>query len=173
MKSNKSLSLNSGLWITTIVLIVFFFVSGCHSLTTYNDLDEMVSDIKKDVKTIGMDDFKQHKDEGHNNLIIDCREIPAYIEGHIPGAINVPRGNLEFSSKVTIRRDNVYIYCDNEAAAILAARTLRKLKFRHVWVVEDGWEGWKNKYPDEVETGAGDTGADEVVVEESGGGCGG
>lgn len=159
--------------ITILAALAIFLISGCHSLTTYDSLDEMVSAEKNEVMMISLDDFNQHLENGHHNLIVDCRETHDYLEGHIPGAISIPRGDLGFSPKISVRRDNVYIYCNNEDAAILSAVTLRQLKYRHVWVVQSGWEGWKNAWPDAIETGAGDDGAAEVVVEESGGGCGG
>lgn len=48
------------------------------------------------IKTIDMATFKATFDSKSVDLIIDVREPGEYAEGHVPGAINIPRGLIEF-----------------------------------------------------------------------------
>ncbi|MCE7975746.1 MAG: hypothetical protein DYH03_00945 [Nitrospira sp. NTP1] len=50
----------------------------------------------KQVKTIAMEDYRAVGDHPGDALIIDVRELQEYAAGHVPGAVNIPRGVLEF-----------------------------------------------------------------------------
>jgi rhodanese-related sulfurtransferase len=48
------------------------------------------------VKTIGMEEYRKVIDAPGEALIVDVREPNEFAAGHVPGAINIPRGVLEF-----------------------------------------------------------------------------
>ncbi len=50
----------------------------------------------KQVKTIAMEDYRAVVDHPGEALIIDVREPQEYASGHVPGAVNIPPGVLEF-----------------------------------------------------------------------------
>ena len=57
---------------------------------------QLVAAAKKQIKTIDMAPFKSAFDKNDLGLIVDVREPEEYADGYIPGAINVPRGQIEF-----------------------------------------------------------------------------
>ncbi len=80
------------------------------------------------------------------DVLIDVREADEYQAGHIPGAVNIPRGLLEFklSNDPTLtRRDlNLVLYCKNSGRSALAACALQDMGYRHVLSIAGGYEAW-------------------------------
>lgn len=79
-------------------------------------------------------------------LVIDVREPAEFASGHIPGAINIPRGLLEFEVDKHVphggRDCRIAVYCRSGARAALAAQSLHRLGFTHVRSIAGGIMGW-------------------------------
>ncbi|CAK6696918.1 MULTISPECIES: rhodanese-like domain-containing protein [unclassified Synechococcus] len=83
-------------------------------------------------------------------VALDIRE-PSEWEEHIDGAVQVPRGLLEFAADPTSARHHdaldpsarVIVYCRSGTRAALAALTLQTLGFTHVANLEGGFVAWK------------------------------
>lgn len=153
--------------LTLLILIL----AGCQQKIEHASLDEMVAEAKSHVDAISVDNFKNILDSDKEILIIDCRQYADFVEGHIPGAKNVPRGKIGFSPELTNRRAEVYIYGYDDGCSALAADVLRKLKFKKVRMIGNGWNGFHKAYPEVVEEGGSGPVKKAKPVEESGG-CG-
>jgi rhodanese-related sulfurtransferase len=57
---------------------------------------QKVQAAQKQVKTIGMEEYRKVVESPGDALIVDVREPHEYAAGHVPGATNIPRGLLEF-----------------------------------------------------------------------------
>lgn len=152
-------------------LLTLLFISCSEKEMTYSNVEEMLLKNKEKTQLISITDLKTHLDEEKQFLLIDCREQEEFVEGHISGAVNVPRGILEFSPKVSNRRIPIYVYSQGVQRAVLSASTLAKLKHRGVKVVDGGWDAWIEKYPDSIEKGLGEN-QKEAPPQEEDGGCG-
>ncbi len=66
-------------------------------------------------------------------MIVDVRERDEWDEGHLPGAIHVPRGNLEsrIEQAVPDRSKPVLLYCAAGNRSAFAAQTLEELGYEH------------------------------------------
>jgi rhodanese-related sulfurtransferase len=81
--------------------------------------------------------------------IVDVRE-PVEWEHHIAGAVQVPRGLLEFVADPTSPRHNpeldpterVIVYCHSGARAALAVKTLLDMGYDNVANLEGGISAW-------------------------------
>ena len=116
---------------------------------------EYVANVRKQVKTIDMAGFKTVYDAKTNALIVDVREPEEYAAGYIPGAVNLPRGLLEFTiwgevgfpDKTDVNK-KIYLYCKTGGRCTLAAKTLQDLGFTNVTAVVMVFEDWKKAgYP--------------------------
>ena len=116
---------------------------------------ELVTKARKQLKTIDAKTFKATLDKKSAGLIVDVREPAEFAEGHVPGAINLPRGVIEFKvwphlgypEKLDTKK-KITVYCGNGFRSILAAKTLQDLKLGNVTAVDMKWEEWtKAKYP--------------------------
>ncbi|WP_139557091.1 rhodanese-like domain-containing protein [Methylotetracoccus oryzae] len=79
--------------------------------------------------------------------LIDVREPEEYAAGCLPGAVNIPRGVLEFRidghPQIQGRRDGeVILYCQSGGRSALAAEALGKLGFTRVVSLAGGYKGW-------------------------------
>ena len=85
-------------------------------------------------------------------LVVDVREASAFLDGHLPGAIHVPRGYLEALAdpdyghchpELAVARDRVVVlYCDSGTRSALAAVTLQEMGFAEVYNLGGGINVW-------------------------------
>lgn len=163
--------------ITVVFLSIIIFLSSCSNkeLKTYENVDKMLIDAKSNITSISIDEFKKIFDSEEEYYLIDVREENEYSISCIPGAINIPRGLLEFKigNEIDNRRAKIYLYCDNGERSSLAVNSLPELKFPNAILIESGFDAWKGKYYKDVELSpAGDT-EERDTPPPSGGGCGG
>lgn len=82
-----------------------------------------------------------------NPTVIDVREAEEFAAGHLPGAINVPRGVLEFKLGSTPELGNpnapLVLYCRSGGRSALAAYALNRLGYTDVLSMAGGYEAWK------------------------------
>src|ERR671928_384084 len=78
-------------------------------------------------------------------VLIDVRERDEYEQGFIPGALHIPRGNLEsrIDNAVGDRSRPVIIYCAAGNRSAYAAKTLAELGFEDVVSLRGGFADWK------------------------------
>jgi len=83
-------------------------------------------------------------------LFLDVRERHEWDEGHIPGALHIPRGSLEsrVEGLVAERERPIVVYCSGGTRSIFAARTLAELGYGHASSLAGGFNDWKrNGFP--------------------------
>ena len=93
-----------------VILILIMGSCGSKKDNTYDNVAQMVGDAEAGITKITVNELKAILDHSGEYKIIDCREEDEFFEGHIPGAMNIPRGVLEFSSKISNRREAMYVY---------------------------------------------------------------
>ena len=86
--------------------------------------------------------------------VIDVREPSEYAAGHVPGAVNIPRGVLEFEvdghpavnceqDPALAHRDQpLVLYCRSGGRSALAAEALQRLGFSEPLSLAGGFNGW-------------------------------
>jgi len=88
-----------------------------------------------------------------DTLLIDIREPAEFQKGHIPGAILLPRGMLEFEihKLVDIARANkelpnadqpIVLYCGNGGRSTLAAQSMESMGYKNVSAMAGGIVAW-------------------------------
>lgn len=79
-------------------------------------------------------------------LVLDVREPAEFQLGHLPNAVNVPRGVLEFKvgnhPDLSDSERNILLYCKNGGRSTLAAFTLKQMGFTQVEMLIGGFDGW-------------------------------
>jgi glyoxylase-like metal-dependent hydrolase (beta-lactamase superfamily II) len=80
-------------------------------------------------------------------VVVDVRERDAYAQGHVPGALHLPRGQLELKVDQAFPDPNVEILtvCELGKISTLAAATLRELGFRRAVALDGGMKGWSEQ----------------------------
>jgi len=92
----------------------------------------------------------RHRIESGEPVVVDVREQDEWDEGHIPGAVHVPRGHLE-SRIERLAPDTsrpVVVYCSAGNRSAFAAKTLAELGYEDVVSLAGGFTDWKrNGFP--------------------------
>lgn len=102
-----------------------------------------------------MGSFKSTLDQRETGLLIDVREPAEYAAGHVPGAINIPRGLIELAIWPHVGYPDhfdpnakVTLYCGSGTRCVLAAQSLQALGLTNVVAVDMKLADWvKAGYP--------------------------
>ena len=111
---------------------------------------EMVAKAKAAIKTVSAEDAKAAIDQKEKAVFLDVRDPQEYAAGHLPGAINVSRGTLEFGiwGKVQDQSAKIYVYCKTAGRSTLATKTLNDLGYKSAVLMDAQFEDWiKAGYP--------------------------
>jgi len=78
-------------------------------------------------------------------VLLDVREPDETAEGHIPGAVLVPRARLEQRIERLVPREReIVVYCESGVRSLLAGRTLRELGYDRVSSMAGGFGRWSD-----------------------------
>jgi rhodanese-related sulfurtransferase len=118
-------------------------------------INEMVAKTKTQIKTMKMAEFKAALDQNNAGLIIDVRNENEFEDGFVPGAVNVPRGLIEFRiwklvgfPSATKMDTKMTLYCASGGRCALATKTLQDLGFTNATSVDMMFADWvKAGYP--------------------------
>jgi molybdopterin/thiamine biosynthesis adenylyltransferase/rhodanese-related sulfurtransferase len=86
-------------------------------------------------------------------LLVDIREIDEWTEGRIPGAIHIPRGNLEsrIENAAPDKSQPIVLYCAQGNRTVFGTKTLEELGYENVVSLAGGYTDWKrNGYETEL-----------------------
>ena len=156
----------------TLLLSVLLFSCANVDNTVYENTDAMVAAAKAKINTISMEELKALIDNHTEIQIVDCREDYDFMLGHVTGSIHIPRGLLEFSSKISNRRIKTLVIGNEMGSGALAVQSLELLKYSNCYMLDFSWFDWEETYPELVQQGMGEAVAAEPVKKESsGGGC--
>ena len=107
---------------------------------------ELVVEAKSQIKEVGCDEAMAQLGK---RIVIDVREYDEYAAGHLPGAINIPRGVLEFKIGMVPECANkaaaFLLYCRTSGRAALSAVQLQKIGYGNVTSMAGGFEVWANQ----------------------------
>jgi rhodanese-related sulfurtransferase len=94
-----------------------------------------------------------HECVDSDTLIIDIRELSEYERGHIPGAVHLSRGLIEFhihklveESRTSVdtpqEEQAIVLYCGTGGRSSLAAQTVEELGYTNVKSIDGGIIAW-------------------------------
>ena len=106
---------------------------------------ELLAQVKAEIDELGVAEAAALLDSGAAPVLVDVRELSEWDEGHIPGAIHVPRGNLEsrIEQAVPDREADLVLYCAGGSRSAFAAKTLGELGYASVRSLAGGFAEWK------------------------------
>src|ERR1051326_9376588 len=117
-------------------------------------LKDLVGDAKRRIREIGATEAAEAVKKNPKILILDVREPAEWNEGHIPGALHVPRGMLEAKAdleyanrepRLADRSQTIIVHCASGARSAMAADVLQEMGFTDVQSMAGGIVAWKEK----------------------------
>jgi rhodanese-related sulfurtransferase len=139
----------------SLLLIIILMISAAFAINTSLALaqdmtaDDFKSEALENITTISVSDAKALLDKG-DVIFLDVRTKSEYRSGHIPGAVNISRGFLEFmvGKDLPDKDATIVVYCKTGGRSCLATNTLVKMGYKNVKNMDGGWSAWmKAGYP--------------------------
>lgn len=108
---------------------------------------QLLTEAGMKVPFMPMEELRRRLDARANDFVIlDVREKDAYATGHVPGAIHLPRGQLELRVNEALPDPSVEVLtiCEFGKISTLAAATLRELGFVRATALDGGMAAWRD-----------------------------
>jgi rhodanese-related sulfurtransferase len=117
-------------------------------------LAEMISKARDDVREVQPIEACTALDGGAISLVVDVREPGEFRAGHLPEAVNIPRGLLEVRADPSspaadaalceARSGRILVYCTKGpgARSLLAAQTLASMGYEGAEALAGGLNAW-------------------------------
>ena len=95
------------------------------------------------IKSIDSNQLKQKLDQKEDIVLIDCREINEWNEGHIPEAQHIPLSGFgESLEKIKDKEVEIILQCRSGGRSLQACLFLQGEGYHNLTNVEDGILGW-------------------------------
>ncbi len=114
-------------------------------------VNQLIAEAARQIAFMSMRELARRVGSGVDDLVIlDVREPGAFRAGHVPGARNLPRGELELRADRELPDPTLRIvtYCELGRISTLAAYTLRTMGYQRALALDGGLAAWKQAgYP--------------------------
>jgi rhodanese-related sulfurtransferase len=100
--------------------------------------------IKESQPHVTAVEFKKILDKEKGFILIDVRTEKEYNAAHLPGAIHIDRGLIEWVVPKTIQKTDtkIYVYCRTGARSAFATQRLIEMGYTNVTNIYDAFKGW-------------------------------
>jgi adenylyltransferase/sulfurtransferase len=105
---------------------------------------QLMDEARTEIKEVSVQETKDLlQKNGH--MLLDVREKDEYREGHLEGAVSLPRGFLELKVETTVPEKSTPIiaYCAGGTRSLLAAKALKEMGYQNVVSMAGGYGAWK------------------------------
>ncbi len=111
----------------------------------------LIAEAKREIEECDLSATEKAMQQ-RSHLIVDVREPEEFAKGHLEGAMNVPRGVLEFRTdanypgaieSLTDKNAKIILYCRSGGRSALAAQSLSKMGYQSVVSMAGGFMAWE------------------------------
>ena len=106
---------------------------------------QLLAEASREIAFMDMSEVRNHIESGKGDLVLlDVREKDAFLAGHLPGAMHLPRGQLELTVDKALPDPSARIltYCQFGRISTLAAATLRAMGYTRAVALDGGYDEW-------------------------------
>ena len=107
-------------------------------------IPQIIGQAKAQTTEVTVEEVKKDMDAGKNFVLLDVRTPEEFKAGHLPKAVNIPRGILEFAvGKHFPQKDvEIVVYCRTDARAALCARSLSDMGYTNIKNLKGAFKAW-------------------------------
>lgn len=107
---------------------------------------DLLKQTRAEVRSVEGDEADAYRSQP-GAVVLDVREPEEYQQGALPGALHIPRGNLEsnIEGRVPDHSLPIFIYCATGVRSVFAAKTLEQLGYADVVSLAGGFNKWKDQ----------------------------
>ena len=112
-------------------------------MATFRDLLNQTKAQIREIDTATADEARH----AERAVLLDVREPDEYEQGAVPGALHIPRGNLEsnIEGRVPDHSTPLLVMCAGGVRSAFAAKTLGELGYTDVVSIAGGFNRWKDE----------------------------
>ena len=104
---------------------------------------DLIDEAKRQIEEVTPEQVREMQERNEPVVYLDVREPNEWNLGHLPGAVHLPRGNLEGKVEGLIDRGKkVVVYCARGNRSALAALTMKQMGYENVSSMALGIQGW-------------------------------
>ena len=111
---------------------------------------DLVRQAKGEIENLTPEEANEERLTG-TVVMVDVREADELQQGYIPGAINAPRGMIEFYAdpslpyyKPEFTKDRrLILYCASGGRSALTVQTLEEMGYNNVSHIDGGFKAWQ------------------------------
>ena len=121
-------------------------------------VDQLLEEARALIISVPIDDVKKMVEHKEKVIILDVRDMRQHLEGHIPGAINLPRAvnvsnrllEHHISKLIPDKNAKVVVYCTVDLRTPLAVKAMNEIGYKNAVHMLGGYKAWQDAgYPDE------------------------
>ena len=134
-------------WITVSLMLISTPVLAVGG-PSVDDLKEKVASLWQPLHAkqpqVTAKELKKIIDSGEEIYLVDIRSEAEYQAGHLPNAIHLDRGLMEWRApeKLADTKRKIYLYCRTAARGAFAIERLKEIGYPKVFNVSDAFKGW-------------------------------
>lgn len=106
--------------------------------------DDLLNTARQNIRIIDAEQAQPMLE--NQSIVLDVREPAEFDMGHLPNAINIPRGLLEFMvgnhPALQDMQSAVLVYCKNGGRSTLACDLLVRMGFDNSVMLAGGFDNW-------------------------------
>ena len=110
---------------------------------SYKTGADLIQEARGRIREVTPAQVAEMRARGDKAVYLDVREPNEWNLGRIPGAVFLPRGNLESKVEDAVPRDaKVIVYCARGNRSALAADTMQQMGYDDVASMSGGFQQW-------------------------------
>ena len=108
---------------------------------------QLMDEARGTVKELTPQQVHELLQNNGKHALLDVREKEEYREGHLEGAVSVPRGFLEMKmdAEVPDKSTPIIAYCAGGVRSLLAGKVMQEMGYEDVISMSGGYTAWKNE----------------------------
>ena len=136
--------------LTALLFVLMFFsaplsaIAGPSIEQVEKNVENLWKPIKESQPHVTAVEFKKIRDSGEKFVLVDVRTEDEYNAAHLPGAIHINRGLVEWvvPKKIQDTDAKIYVYCRTGARSAFVTQRLIEMGYTNVTNIYDAFKGW-------------------------------
>lgn len=139
----------------TLKLLILFTVMALSASFSLQARELSLEQVKQNVRNlhksvmegqpaVSAKNFKKIIEGDEEFVLLDVRSEAEFKAAHLPGALNVERGRIEWIIPNIIKKPDrkIYVYCQDGRRSAFATERLHEMGYTNTIHIADGFKGW-------------------------------